>query len=69
MGSTFGDDRETREVERLRLDWLALVGPSKVAQRVSHSEVAAWSAWTRWQAAKSRLEARGKGGGRNRDTP
>ncbi|MGH7611671.1 MAG: hypothetical protein ACREN4_06605 [Candidatus Dormibacteria bacterium] len=50
----FGEDA-AREVERLRLEWLALVGPSRLAQQVSHSEVAAWWAWTRWQAAKADL--------------
>ncbi|MGH7609301.1 MAG: hypothetical protein ACREOD_05075 [Candidatus Dormibacteria bacterium] len=51
-------DEDEVELERLRLQWLALVGPSRAAQRVSHTEVAAWAAWTRWQVAKSRLEAR-----------
>ncbi len=45
------------EVEGLRLEWLALVGRSRLAQRVSHLQVAAWVAWTRWQAAKERLDA------------
>ncbi len=56
MASTLDDDDEM-EIERLRLEWLALVGPSRVAQRISHTEVAAWAAWTRWQVAKSRLDA------------
>ena len=48
----------TAEVERLRLEWLAMVGPSRVAQRADRTRAEIWWAWTRWQVAKSRLEAR-----------
>ena len=49
------------EVERLRLEWLAMVGPSRVAQRADRTRAEIWWAWTRWQVAKSRLEARAAG--------
>ena len=51
----------TAEVERLRLEWLAMVGPSRVAQRADRTKAEIWWAWTRWQVAKSRLEARAAG--------
>ena len=55
------DPALTAEVERLRLEWLAMVGPSRVAQRADRTRAEIWWAWTRWQVAKSRLEARAAG--------
>ncbi|MGH7640019.1 MAG: hypothetical protein ACREOL_03780 [Candidatus Dormibacteria bacterium] len=58
MATGASDDPDEVEVELLRLEWLALVGTSRVAQRLSHTEVAAWCTWTRWQTAKEQLEAK-----------
>ncbi len=46
---------EEDEVERLRLEWLALVGTSRAAQRAAKTKVETWWAWTRWQSAKADL--------------
>jgi hypothetical protein len=54
-------DQDLLEVERLRLEWLAMAGPSRAAQRAANTQAEIWWAWARWQAAKARLESRSAG--------